>query len=377
MPDAKITDLTALTAANAATGDLVEIVDVSDTTMAASGTNKKMTVANLAGAVAKEGVVAADALWDAKGDLAAGTGANTASKLTVGANGTVLIAASGETTGLKWAAMSGQAYGLGADGDVTISADTTLSAPMFYNNLTVNSGVTLTVAQYPIHVEGTLTLNGTISGNGNSTTTNVGGAQLSNIRLWFSAGTLGVNGTASTGNNGSNQTNALGGAGGAGGAGWSAVAGGSGGTVSAPAADLGGVNAPSMLSNALLCQSLAFGTTTGTRWGGGASGGSGGGDATAVGAGSGGGGGGVWIAARQLAGTGTISAKGGNGANGRGTNGGGGGGGGGGVVILISQALSNPLTIDVGGGTGGTGAGTGSAGTNGSAGRSYVFLGVA
>jgi len=49
------------------------------------------------------GVVASDALWDAKGDLAGGTGANAAAKLTVGANDTMLMAASGETTGLKWA----------------------------------------------------------------------------------------------------------------------------------------------------------------------------------------------------------------------------------------------------------------------------------
>jgi hypothetical protein len=49
------------------------------------------------------GDVASDAIWDAKGDLAAGTGANTAQKLTVGANGLALIADSVETTGLKWA----------------------------------------------------------------------------------------------------------------------------------------------------------------------------------------------------------------------------------------------------------------------------------
>ena len=48
------------------------------------------------------GTVATDAIWDAKGDLAVGTGANTASKLTVGTNGKALIAASGEATGLKW-----------------------------------------------------------------------------------------------------------------------------------------------------------------------------------------------------------------------------------------------------------------------------------
>lgn len=43
MPDRKITDLTALTGANTAAGDLFVVVDVSDTTMAASGTDKKIT----------------------------------------------------------------------------------------------------------------------------------------------------------------------------------------------------------------------------------------------------------------------------------------------------------------------------------------------
>jgi hypothetical protein len=41
---------------------------------------------------------------DAKGDLVVGTGADTFSKLTVGANGTTLVADSSEATGLKWAA---------------------------------------------------------------------------------------------------------------------------------------------------------------------------------------------------------------------------------------------------------------------------------
>jgi len=47
--------------------------------------------------------VASDTIWDAKGDIAAGTAADTAAKLTVGTNGYVLTAASAETTGLKWA----------------------------------------------------------------------------------------------------------------------------------------------------------------------------------------------------------------------------------------------------------------------------------
>lgn len=48
------------------------------------------------------GNVATDAIWDAKGDLAAGTGANTAAKVTVGANGTHLEADSVQSTGVAW-----------------------------------------------------------------------------------------------------------------------------------------------------------------------------------------------------------------------------------------------------------------------------------
>lgn len=64
-----------------------------------SGVLKKVDVANL-----PTGALATDALWDTKGDLSVGTGANTAAKLAVGSNGQFLQAASGETTGLKWAA---------------------------------------------------------------------------------------------------------------------------------------------------------------------------------------------------------------------------------------------------------------------------------
>jgi hypothetical protein len=53
------------------------------------------------------GSVATDAIWDAKGDLAGGTGANTAARLAVGTNGQVLTADSAETTGMKWAAAAG------------------------------------------------------------------------------------------------------------------------------------------------------------------------------------------------------------------------------------------------------------------------------
>lgn len=48
--------------------------------------------------------VATDAIWDAKGDLAGGTGADAAARLAVGANDTILMADSAQSTGLKWVA---------------------------------------------------------------------------------------------------------------------------------------------------------------------------------------------------------------------------------------------------------------------------------
>ena len=58
--------------------------------------------------------VASSTIWDAKGDLAVGTGADTAAALTVGANDQILMADSAEVTGLKWvspATPSTQAFG--------------------------------------------------------------------------------------------------------------------------------------------------------------------------------------------------------------------------------------------------------------------------
>ncbi len=48
MTNRKDSELTSITGANLADGDLFRVVDISDTTMAASGTNKKITKAELA-----------------------------------------------------------------------------------------------------------------------------------------------------------------------------------------------------------------------------------------------------------------------------------------------------------------------------------------
>lgn len=60
MADTKITDLTALTGADSASTDIAVVVDVSDTSAAASGTNKKMTLAELAAGLVTHGSLATD-----------------------------------------------------------------------------------------------------------------------------------------------------------------------------------------------------------------------------------------------------------------------------------------------------------------------------
>jgi hypothetical protein len=68
-----------------------------------TGTNE-ITITDSGKAIsAGSGNMATDAIWDAKGDLAAGSGANTAIKLSVGADGTILTASSAAASGMAWA----------------------------------------------------------------------------------------------------------------------------------------------------------------------------------------------------------------------------------------------------------------------------------
>jgi hypothetical protein len=64
----RISELSSITGGNLAAGDKIEVVDVSDTSMAASGTNKQTTWADVAASPAFSGlrVDATSFMWDGK-----------------------------------------------------------------------------------------------------------------------------------------------------------------------------------------------------------------------------------------------------------------------------------------------------------------------
>ncbi len=77
---------------------------------------------------------------DAKGDLIAATAADTVSKLSVGANGTVLTAASGQATGLEWATPAASAPTSASNTVATAQSTTSFT----YTALSTAQSVTLT-----------------------------------------------------------------------------------------------------------------------------------------------------------------------------------------------------------------------------------------
>jgi len=91
----------------ATTGTTLDFVGAGVTATGA-GATKTITIAGGSGSVAT------DVIWDAKGDLVGGTGANTASRLAIGSNTHVLTADSAEATGMKWAAAAGGGGATGA-----------------------------------------------------------------------------------------------------------------------------------------------------------------------------------------------------------------------------------------------------------------------
>jgi len=91
------------------------------------------------------GGVATDVIWDTKGDLAAATGGNTASKLAVGTDGHVLTADSAQATGIKWAAASAGGTPLSIIAPVSIFDTTNSGSAAFDSGAIAADGITLEV----------------------------------------------------------------------------------------------------------------------------------------------------------------------------------------------------------------------------------------
>ena len=320
-------------------------------------------------------------------------------------------------------------FGDGSDGGVTISSDTTLTADIYYNDLTIQTGKVLNPNGFRIFVKNQLTFLGTgkIAANGGSG----GNAGNGAAGPGYAGGTAGTAGTiantvgslpaslagkagasgpggsggpscgggAVPGTAGDAAAKTLSGAGSAGGAGGNdevadcggAGAGGAAGSTSGTIFNTIHNSIAAYLLVDFLPAEAMFTISAGSGSGGG------GGSARNDGAGGGGGGGSgatggiVWLAARKIvtvSGNNFIEANGGNGGNGGNgatgvTNSSGGGGGGagarGGAVIIIYSSKANTGTISVSGGTagtkgtGGTGASNGSDGNAGGAGVTILL----
>lgn len=93
-------------------------------------------------------------------------------------------------------------FGSGVDGDHVVNIDENAIASMFYDNLTVDAGETLTLAGWIVFVRDTLTLNGTISAEGNAGATGGAGGAGGAALVANDVGGSGVGGNGSGANGG-------------------------------------------------------------------------------------------------------------------------------------------------------------------------------
>jgi hypothetical protein len=101
-----------------------------------------------------------DTIFDAKGDLVAGTGDNTAAVLTAGTNGYILYADSAQSTGLAWQLPPEEGYGayydcanLGETGDSEVFVVTDTTNAHQFRTLTEGTNIALTQDANTIEVE--------------------------------------------------------------------------------------------------------------------------------------------------------------------------------------------------------------------------------
>lgn len=272
------------------------------------------------------------------------------------ANFTKLAGLPSDSLGLGWV------FGDGSDGDVTLGAgSTTMTRDMFYRNLTIPSGSTLTGGSR-VFVSGTLQIDagGSIDRSGVAAVGATAGTTAPAGANSVTAGTSGFNGLNTNGGAGAGGgASAYASTSGAGGNG-SGGTGGASASVTATASRGGLRNLLSMIGG------YSLGTTLNQVIVG-PSGGSGAGNGTQPGGGAGAGGGTVVVVAKNLILNGTIKSNGGAGGDAPNANTGGGGGGCGGMVLVTYHTISGTgvANITANGGTGGAGNGTGTAGGNG------------
>lgn len=115
-----------------AKGDLIGGTGADTAARLAVGTNGQHLVADSGQATGlnweNPPSAATDTIFDVKGDLVGGTGADTAARLAVGSNGQHLVADSGEATGMKWEAppTSGGAFQLTELLSIALSGETSI-----------------------------------------------------------------------------------------------------------------------------------------------------------------------------------------------------------------------------------------------------------
>lgn len=150
---------------NSADGDKKLRVQYSSGSLIKTGTDTWLLVGDLPSGGG--GSVATDAIWDAKGDLAVGTGANTSQRLAVGTNGQSVYADSTATTGIRWGAKSITPSQITSDQDnynptgwadaniVRLSGDSSIRAiTSFTATFDGDIKTLINVGDYPIYIPG-------------------------------------------------------------------------------------------------------------------------------------------------------------------------------------------------------------------------------
>ncbi len=243
-----------------------------------------------------------------------------------------------ETLGGPGAVGAGSAVPFG--GDVTITVNQNLSGVHYYNNFTLNSGITISVTNILIiKAKGTITIAGTINADGQGSAGGAGGVLLN-----------------TKGNNGGSGICSRGGAGGGEGGGEGGDGGGllRGGVPFLPVIGTNTTGGAGSITGDEAEIAAMMGFSNGFPGGSGGGGGGSGSTGGATGAGGNGGGAIILTAPTIILTGGTLSC---NGFNGGGSGNAPGGGGGGGGCVIITTKNYTAGSISTTGGSGGIGSG--------------------